>query len=64
MQYKQTIQELQRWRGTRAHDVAGMLGSYGRVEAAYAGRSTDVWVGVAEEFGVNVGKLEATSNVV
>lgn len=47
-----SLQELQRWRGQRAHDMATMLGAYGKVEAAYADRSSVAWRGVAEEFGV------------
>lgn len=52
VQHACVVQELQRWRGQRAYDMAGMLGSYGKVEAAYADRSAAVWLGVTEEFGV------------
>lgn len=56
-------QELTRWRAQRAHDMAAMLGSYGKVEAAYADRSATVWLGVTEEFGVaSPGKQRAVGS--
>jgi len=45
-------QELARYKSDKSEDFHNMLVGFARVQAAFAERSFNVWMGVAEEFGI------------
>jgi len=46
------ISEIARYKTEKTEDFMGMLVGFARVQAAFAERSFNVWLGVAEEFGI------------
>jgi len=46
------LQELTRFKAEKKEDFHNMLVGFARVQAAFAERSFNVWMGVAEEFGM------------